>query len=93
MRKRLHIHPLSKPDVIEYLPAQRLTGRPDDTWPNLIKQWGHRGDFKTWLRQRGAVISSVRLAYLAADLPPPDEFRTLGSAILRHVDKALRHLD
>ncbi len=91
--KRLHIHPLSKPDVMEYLPAHRLTGQSDDTWPALVKQWGHRGEFKNWLRQRGAVISSSRLAYLASDQPPPEEFRALGSAIVRHVDRGLQRPD
>ena len=57
---RVHVHGLSLPDVICYLPEQEVLLKPDP-WDSIIEQWRHdaapepASNIKKWLKARGAL--------------------------------------
>lgn len=87
--QRLSFFGLTAPDVLQYLPPDALGMPPEATWPQLVQEWNHRGDFKAWLRQRGADISVRRLRRSAPDVLVPEEFERLARVIEALADEPL----
>lgn len=81
---RLTFRGLSKPDIIEYLPADAFV--PKSSWPELLAEWkssDRTKSFKQWLREcRGANVTtkSLRLAAEQAD-HVPGELTRLASEL------------
>ncbi len=83
---RVHVHGLSKDDIIEYLDANRVAGRPGVSWPQIKRERreaGYPGPLKDWLR-REATITTTSLTALASDVQPDREITALGLR-LRHL--------
>lgn len=81
---RLTLLGLSKPDIIEYLPASVFV--PEASWPALVSEWksttpaGSRPTFKDWLRtSKSAKISTEILrSAVSPDAIPEDITRILS---------------
>lgn len=92
--ERLHIHGLSKPDILWYLPTNAIM-RTEKTWEQLHQEHlkasdGKRAKFKTFLRNsRGADLEpeSIRKALKATHETPAD-FANLGDRIIQLAERA-----
>ncbi len=84
---RLSVHAMSKPDVMQYLPASRFDPeqRTDVTWDQLFAEYKKfvrkKLSFKGWLHKRGVDVTTERQAYIAADLDPPPDFVRLAARL------------
>lgn len=80
-RGRIGVFGLTKPDVINYLPASEFVSGVG-SWDDVVREWDGRGSFKDYLRDRGANISARRLGKLAEQLDVLDpDFVELGSQL------------
>jgi hypothetical protein len=86
--RRLRLAGMSRPDIIEYLPADHFV--PKGSWPDLVSEWngdrmqGFQLSFKQWLRkQKGAVVDVENLHEAAASMDQiPREVTDLMTELL-----------
>jgi energy-coupling factor transporter ATP-binding protein EcfA2 len=89
-RSRIHFHAMSLPDIIEYLPVERIApGAPaGTTWPALHTRHAKGGGkprFKDWLAQNmGGDYSDATLRRTVGDL---DEIHPDFTQLLNHVQR------
>lgn len=69
---RIKVFGLSKPDIIEYLPVGEFLPEAD-SWESVVRDWNYDGDFKSYLRRRGANISANSLRRIAKGLDHLDD--------------------
>lgn len=73
---RVEVFGFAKPDILEYLDATEFVE--GESWDTLVSTWGHRGNFKEYLRSRGAKINSKEIAAIVERMNGiPDEFLQL----------------
>ncbi len=85
---RLDIHGLSEPDIICYIPLDRLGGRPGQTWEDVKRTWDGQRSIKDAVRPK-VRVSTDALAEAAKDVQPHAEWVALGRRLAQLADGPL----